>query len=145
MLSGAIVEVPERPIRFWRTKVGLFYSVRGWVEMDEVQCEKLRNLVLNEVDELLVHYNASWHFPTRGGGYSRFAFFGGTVRDCDLPAITQQLKRIGIEVTSYDNDLVDFVEGLFCATHEDGSHELMWRLNQGKFTEQLCELGMRSD
>jgi hypothetical protein len=113
--------------------------------MDDVQYEKLRSLVLDEVDDLLVHYNASWHFPTRGGGYSRFAFFGCTVRDCDLPAIGQQLNRINIEVTSHDGDLVDFVEGLFCATHEDGSHEVIWRLDQGKFAEQLCELGIRSD
>jgi hypothetical protein len=39
--------------------VGLFYSVRGWLEMDEVQYEKLRSLVLDEVDDLLVHYNTS--------------------------------------------------------------------------------------
>jgi hypothetical protein len=86
-----------------------------------------------------------WHFPTTGGGYSRFACFGCTVRDCDLPEIAQQLNRISIEIVSHDGDLVDFVEGLFCATHEDGSHEIMWRLDQEKLTKQLCELGMRSD
>jgi hypothetical protein len=118
--------------------VGIFYSVRGWLEMDDVQYDRLKDAILNETDEQLIHYVASWHFPDRGGGYSRFAFFGCTVRDIDLTDIKQQLQRLTLEVTSDDDDLIDYMEGLFHSTHEDGSREIIWRLDKGQLHEQVC-------
>jgi hypothetical protein len=106
--------------------------------MDDVQYDRLKDVILNETDELLIHYIASLHFPDRGGGYSRFAFFGCTVRDIDLTYIKQQLQRLTLEVTSDDGDLIDYMEGLFHSTHEDGSREIIWRLDKGQLHEQVC-------
>ncbi len=120
--------------------MGIFYSVRGWLEMDDVQYDRLKTVVLNETDDLLIHYVASWHFPDRGGRYSRFAFFGCTVRDIDLTEIKQQLQRLTLEVTSNDGDVIDYMKGLFHSTYEDGSHEIIWRLDKGHCYEQHCVL-----
>jgi hypothetical protein len=122
--------------------MGIFYSVRGWLEMDDVQHNRLKDIILNETNEQLIHYIASWHFPDRGGGYSRFAFFGCTVRDIDLTKIKQQLQWITIEITGDDGDRV---EGFFNSTHEDASHEIVWRLDKGQLYEQVCVLPISSD
>ncbi|NJM47137.1 MAG: hypothetical protein HC860_14035 [Alkalinema sp. RU_4_3] len=54
--------------------------------------------------------------------------------------IKLQLQRLTLEVTSNDGDVIDYMEGLFHSTYEDGSHEIIWRLDKGQFYEQHCAL-----
>ena len=57
--------------------MGFFYSVRGWLELDQESIKQVQVIIDNNEDQS--PYTDSWHFPQRGGGFSRFVFFGSTV------------------------------------------------------------------
>lgn len=116
--------------------MSLYYTVRGWVEMDDDQCEQLRRIIAEDEDSL-GHYRESWCFPTRGGGGTKFAFFGSAVREGGVPSIRGQLERIATSVKSLDGDTSDFVRAQFLATLEDESLELTWLCRDGTFTETV--------
>jgi hypothetical protein len=115
--------------------VGLFYTVVGWLELND----DLRNHVMkivHEDKEALGHYRDSWHFPEIGGGYSRFAFFGCTVRDSAVADVRNQLQHIARDSRSSDGEDTDFAEGLFHVTAEDHSRRLIWSIADGQLAEK---------
>ncbi len=58
-----------------------------------------------------------WVFQQRGGGFSRFAFFGCTARDVSLQE-GGKLGRIATTVTSRDGEITVFLRGIFHVTPE---------------------------
>ena len=117
--------------------MGFFYSVRGWLELNDESIEQVQVIIDNNEDQS--PYTDSWHFPQRGGGFSRFVFFGCTVRDVSLDEVKQQIQRIAITVVSRDGEYIDYVEGIFHITPEGGSFETIWKCKDGSFTEQTIE------
>ena len=122
------------------TRMGLLYSLRGWLEMDDERCEQVRHII--EADEdALSHYRESWCFQTRGGGGTKFAFFGSVVRESGLSSIRRQVERIATTVSSRDGDITDFVSGVFHVTSEDETREIVWICRDGRFSESVHEPG----
>jgi hypothetical protein len=117
--------------------MGFFYSVRGWLELNDESIEQVQAIIDNNEDQS--PYTDSWYFPQRGGGFSRFVFFGCTVRDVSLDEVKQQIQRIAITVVSRDGEYIDYVEGIFHITPEGGSFETIWKCKDGSFTEQTIE------
>jgi hypothetical protein len=113
--------------------MGLYYSVRGWLEADEEQVGQIKRIVAENVDGN--PYGESWCFQDRGGGYSRFVFFGCTVRDVSLAEVRAQVARIAETVSSRDGADLDFVEGVFNVAAEDESVRLSWQCRAGQFHE----------
>ena len=113
--------------------MGFFYSVRGWLEGGEEHLLRAKRLIAENVDQN--PHVGSWHFPVSGGGFSRFIFFGHTVRDASLPEVRAQVARLAAEVQSPDGDDVDFLTGIFHVTAEDNSKNLIWRCGDGQFLE----------
>jgi hypothetical protein len=116
--------------------MGIFYSVRGWLELDDESIRQVQRIIDSNIDQS--PYTNSWHFP-RGGGFSRFAFFGCTVRDTSLDKVKQQIQRIATTVNSQDGDCTDYVEGIFHIAPEDDSFEMVWKCKDGSFNEQTVE------
>lgn len=113
--------------------MGFFYSVRGWLEGNDEHVVQLKRIVWENVDGN--PHPESWCFQVFGGGFSRFVFFGCTVRDVALPAVRAQVARIAQMVSSRDGDDIDFLEGRFDVTAEDESVRLTWELCGGHFRE----------
>ncbi|MES2569332.1 MAG: hypothetical protein V4710_04675 [Verrucomicrobiota bacterium] len=114
--------------------MGFFYSVRGWLELDNDHFQQVCRIV-NADEDGIGHYASSWHFPAEGGGFSRFVFFGCTIRDSAVPSFRSQLERITSTVVSHDGDLTDYVEGVFHVKPEDESAEFVWHLSSGCLVE----------
>lgn len=111
--------------------MGLFYSVRGWLEGDRAHLIRAREIIEENADQS--PYVDSWVFQERGGGGTGYLFFGSEVRDVSLPAVLAQLQRLA-EVCSEDGPHVDFLEGRFFAAPEDGSKEKSWSCSDGVLT-----------
>jgi hypothetical protein len=114
--------------------MGTFHSVRGWLQVDEVQLEHIKQIIAADVDEV-GHYTASWYFPTAGGGYSTFVFFGCTVRDSALLNLKRQIARIASEAVSEDPPYTDYPTGVFHISPEDGP-ESIWRVSDSRLLEK---------
>lgn len=122
--------------------MGVYVSVRGWIEANNEQLTLIRAIIDRDEDEI-GHYRDSWCFPTSGGGFSRFVFFGCTVRESAVDRLRSQVRRIAETVKSQDDLYVDYVVGEFLLEHE--SHEsaqdqhplTRWRFRSGGFTEGL--------
>ena len=120
--------------------MGVFVSIRGWIETCDEQLPLIRALIQADDDDL-GHYTESWCFPTAGGGYSRFAFFGCTVRESAVAQVRAQVRRIAETIKTHDGPDTDYPEGDFLVEHE--SHEgepdrfplERWRFRDGKFSE----------
>jgi hypothetical protein len=80
-------------------------------------------------------------FQTHGGGFSRFVFFGCTVRIAAVEKVRAQVRRIAATVVTHDGTDVDHPQGDFLLEHE--SHEpkpkqhplTRWRFARGVFHE----------
>lgn len=112
--------------------MGYFYSLRDWFELNQEQFEQAKEIIFSNIDKN--PYNESWVFPRRGG-YSRFIFFGHTVRDVALDSLRGQIRRIATAVMTKDGEFEDYVEGLFHIDAEDGRFHYVWRCKDGEFIE----------
>jgi hypothetical protein len=113
--------------------MGFFYSVRGWLEGNDEHVDQVNRIVVKNEDTS--PHTDAWCFPERGSGYSRFVFFGCTVRDVSLPEVRAQVARIARTVVSRDGSDEDFIEGTFQVTAEDRSVDLRWVCRGGTFRE----------
>lgn len=118
--------------------MGVWVSVRGWIECNNEQWP----VVTSEVDNFHKHtlplLADSWSLQSKGGGYSRFAFFGCTLRESEVEGLKNLLQHLST-ISSRDGECIDFLYGLFTVSHElSGDHEgFFWVMRSGRFTE--CE------
>ena len=71
--------------------MGFFYSVRGWLEGNDEHVDQIRPS-LPTMSTGIPAPSLCVLFSDRGGGYSRFVFFGCTVRDVSLPEVRAQVS-----------------------------------------------------
>ena len=120
--------------------MGVFVSIRGWIEACDEQLPLIRALVERDEDGV-GHYADSWCFQTVGGGFSRFVFFGCTVRAEAVDRVRAQVRRIAETVATRDGPYVNFAEGDFLLEHESHESEpeqypmTRWRFARGVFHE----------
>jgi hypothetical protein len=123
--------------------VGFFYTIVGWFVLnDDLRSQVMK--IVHEDKDALGHYRDSWCFPEIGGGYSRVAFYGSTVRDSAVADIKTQMARIAHDSRSTDGEDSDFVEGLIHVTAEDRSCRLIWRIADGQLSEREEEPNQQS-
>ena len=120
--------------------MGVYVSIRGWIETCVEQLPLIRAVIEQDEDEI-GDYTHSWCFPAAGGGFSCFVFFGCTVRTVAVESLRAQVRRIAETVKTYDGESVDFPEGDFLLEHEchEGAPEryplIRWRFGNGVFHE----------
>ena len=120
--------------------MGVFVSIRGWIEACDEQLPLIRALIQRDEDNV-GRYTDSWCFQTTGGGWSHFVFFGCTVRAAAVERVQAQVRRIAETVATHDGPYVDYPQGDFLLEHE--SHEAepeqypltRWRFARGVFHE----------
>ncbi|MEU4086587.1 hypothetical protein [Streptomyces aureus] len=104
-------------------------SVRGWLECDDEQLSRIKEIV--EADDPERTYSGGWAFPARQYNYVSWAFYGGNFRDASLEWFEDRLRRIArIPAACPDEEYDDRPRGLFLVSHEvDGMSE--WRVHNG--------------
>ena len=120
--------------------MGVFVSIRGWVEVCDEHVPLIRALIERDEDHI-GHYADAWCFQTFGGGFSRFVFFGCTVRAAAVVQVRAQVRRIAETVVTHDGPDVDYPQGDFLLEHESHESEpeqyplTRWRFSRGAFLE----------
>ena len=120
--------------------MGVFVSVRGWIDACNESLPLIRALIERDEDEL-GGYTESWCFQKVGGGGGSFVFFGGVIRAAAVERVQRQVRRIAETVITHDGQYVDYPQGDFLLEHE--SHEgepdqyplTRWRFARGIFYE----------
>jgi hypothetical protein len=104
--------------------VGVFVSVRGWVECWGEQFAQVRDIARAEADST---YGGGWAFPERRYNWADFAFYGASIRESGLDAFLRQVRMIAAVPADEDGARV---VGLFLVSHEvDGMSE--WQVREG--------------
>ncbi len=111
--------------------MGIFVSVRGWVEMGSDALPLVRHAIESGVS-LAQSYRQAWLFST-AGGFSEFVFFGCTVREeavSEIEAIVRAISRVAV----VDGEFTDFPCGEFQLEHElEEGRVLLWSFRNGVF------------
>lgn len=123
--------------------MGVYVSVRGWIECNREQWPLVTAEILSFHQKTLSHLANSWSLPNTGGGYSRFVFFGCTIRESEV----EDLKSLFVHLASTstrDGECIDHLDGLFTISHElcEEHAGMFWILESGRFTE--CEEALAS-
>jgi hypothetical protein len=106
--------------------VGVYVSVRGWLECDEKQLDAIEAIVVSGDDN---PYAGGWGLPRRPFGWISYVFYCGDVREQAVDWLLDQLGDIA-RIPASDAD-GDRVRGLFLASHEvDGMSE--WQIRDGQ-------------
>lgn len=106
--------------------MGVYVSVRGWLECNDEQLVRVREIIAAHDDNF---YNGGWAFPTKPFSWTSYVFYGGDLRDHEAHWLLDELQEIA-GIPPSDEDGGD-VRGFFLASHEiEGSTE--WRLREGK-------------
>ena len=106
--------------------MGIFVSVRGFLQCDEPQLAEIGRII--QAAEGEYSYNGAWAFPQRHYNWVHYVFYGADIPASAVDPMLELLRTIArVPPTDEDNDRVT---GLFLASHEvDGMAE--WRIRGG--------------
>jgi hypothetical protein len=106
--------------------MGVYVSVRGWLECDETQLVAVQEIISSHEDK---HYSNGWGSPRQHVNWTHYIFYGADIRESALDWFIGQIREIArLPASDEDGDLV---QGLFLASHEvDGTTE--WQVRDGQ-------------
>ncbi|MFJ5837179.1 hypothetical protein ACIQGO_10480 [Streptomyces shenzhenensis] len=106
--------------------MGVYVSIRGWLECDETQLAAIEEIISSHDDH---HYANGWGSPRRHVNWTRYIFYGADIRESALDWFADQIRTIA-RIPASDDD-GDLVRGLFLAGHEvEGTAE--WQVRDGQ-------------
>lgn len=107
--------------------MGVYVSIRGWLECDETQLTAIQGIISSHEDH---HYTNGWGSPRRHVNWTHYIFYGADIRESALDWFTDQIREIA-RIPASDDD-GDLVQGVFLVSHEvDGTAE--WQVRDGQF------------
>lgn len=105
--------------------MGVYVSVRGWLQCDEKQLTAIREIIASHEDD---HYSGGWGTPRQHVNWIHYVFYGADIRESAQDWLLNQIREIA-QVPADDDE--DRVTGLFLATHEvHGTSE--WQVRDGR-------------
>ena len=106
--------------------MGVYVSIRGWLECDTSQLSAI-NAIIEARDD--GRYSGGWATPRQPVGWTGYIFYGADIREAALDWFLELLREIARLPASDDDG--DRVTGLFLASHEsNGMSE--WHVRDGK-------------
>ncbi|SCF95470.1 MULTISPECIES: hypothetical protein [unclassified Streptomyces] len=106
--------------------MGVYVSVRGWLECDKTQLAVLQEIISSHADD---HYSNGWSTPRQHVNWTHYLFYGADIRESALDWLQNQIREIA-RIPASDED-GDRIRGPFLATHElDGTTE--WQIREGQ-------------
>ncbi|UXX98078.1 hypothetical protein N7U49_48190 (plasmid) [Streptomyces sp. AD2-2] len=113
--------------------MGVFVSIRGWLECDDRQLAQVKELV--EQDDPDRTYSGGWAFPPRQYNFVNWVFFGAQMRAQSVDWFLDRLRQMA-RIPAFDED-DDRINGLFLVSHEvDGASE--WQVRDGTVVIQAA-------
>lgn len=107
--------------------MGIYVSVRGWLECDERQLAAIQEIIAAHDDG---HYSNGWGTPRQHVNWTHYVFFGADMRESVLDRFLEQIREIAAVPANADGDRAT---GLFFASHEvTGMNE--WQIRDGQVT-----------
>lgn len=107
--------------------MGMFASVRGWVELMHDQRAAAEHVIQRNRHDL---YSGGWAFPAEPFNWSLYVFYGGDVRGHEVPWLRSQVEQLAAFPPDEDGDRP---RGLFVVTDERGGAET-WQVRDGEVT-----------
>ncbi|MEV7071309.1 hypothetical protein [Streptomyces sp. NPDC093990] len=105
--------------------MGIYVSVRGWLECDERQLAAAQDIITAHEDG---HYSHGWGTPRRHVNWTHYLFYGADIRESGLDWLVRQIDAMARIPANEDGDRVS---GLFLASHEiHGTAE--WQVRGGE-------------
>jgi hypothetical protein len=106
--------------------MGIYISVRGWLECDERQLAAIQSIIAAHHDG---HYSNGWSTPSQHINWTHYIFFGADMRESALEWFLEQMREIAaVPASDVDGDRIT---GLFFASHEiTGMSE--WQIRDGE-------------
>lgn len=105
--------------------MGMYVSVRGWVELDFAQKPYAERVIEAYEDGL---YSGGWAWPAKPFNWTLYLFYGGDVRESALPEIRAQVEELAA-LPPVDED-GDRPQGVFVLTDERGQARC-WQMRDG--------------
>jgi hypothetical protein len=105
--------------------MGMYVSVRGWLEADRQQREAVEAVIAAARRDL---YSGGWAFPERPFNWSLYVFYGGDIRETELPWLRGQVDSLAA-LPPVDDD-GDMPVGLFTLSDERGAVGV-WEMRDG--------------
>jgi hypothetical protein len=93
--------------------MGMYASVRGWLEADHGQREAIEAVIAAARRDL---YSGGWAFPERPFNWTLYVFYGGDVKESELPWLREQVESMA--ALPPVNDDGDMPVGLFVISDE---------------------------
>jgi hypothetical protein len=117
--------------------MGVYVSVRGWLECDDKQLDAVKAIIASRDDN---RYAGGWSLPRQPFNRTNYVFYGGDIRQHTVDWLLDQLRDIA-RIPASDED-GDRVGGLFLASHEvDGMSE--WQVRDGQVLITPADSGYR--
>ena len=110
--------------------MGMYTSARGWLEMSFEQRSAAEEIIARHHDD---PYSGGWNFPSAPFNWSLYLFYGGDLRDEELPWLRTQIAEIAA-LPPVDDD-GDRPAGLFVMTDERGE-SFTWQVRDGSVAQQ---------
>ncbi|MET7732971.1 hypothetical protein ABZT02_16600 [Streptomyces sp. NPDC005402] len=105
--------------------MGIYVSVRGWLECDEQQLAAAQEIISSHEDG---HYSKGWGTPRQHVNWTYYVFYGADIRESGLDWLVHQVREMASIPANEDGDRV---RGLFLASHEiHGTTE--WQVREGR-------------
>jgi hypothetical protein len=105
--------------------MGMYASVRGWLQVDHKQRAAVEAVIKVARRDL---YSGGWAFPERPFNWSLYVFYGGDISEAELPWLRGQVESMA-SLTPVDED-GDMPVGLFVISDERAKVSV-WEIRDG--------------
>ncbi|MFC4063422.1 hypothetical protein [Actinoplanes subglobosus] len=109
--------------------MGMYASVRGWLEIDFEQRAQAEQIIDQNRHEL---YSGGWAFPAKPFNWSLYLFYGGDIRQRQIGWFREQIDQLAALPPADEDD--DWPRGLFVITLEDREDAETWQIREGAVT-----------
>jgi hypothetical protein len=110
--------------------MGMYVSVRGWLEVGHRQREDVEAVIAAARRDL---YSGGWAFPERPFNWTLYVFYGGDIREDVLPWLLKQVQDMAA-LPPVDDD-GDMPVGLFVISDEQAQVSA-WEVRDGTVRER---------
>ncbi|MET8150566.1 hypothetical protein ACIBSW_21435 [Actinoplanes sp. NPDC049668] len=110
--------------------MGMYASVRGWLEIDFKQRGIAERIIEQHRHDL---YSGGWAFPSVPFNWSLYLFYGGDIRQSEVPWIRDQVEQLARMPPVDEDD--DWPTGLFVVTAEEHEGAQLWQIRESAVTE----------
>lgn len=112
--------------------MGMYASVRGWLETDSQQRAAAEDVIRRHDDGF---YSGGWAFPAAPFNWTLYLFYGGDVREGELPWLREQVAELAA-LAPVDAD-GDRPAGFFLITDER-RHTRAWEVRDGVVADRAA-------